>query len=114
MTTDLLPMYRRLRDENSEENFLPVTSPWWNTPQIIYPPKNEFDVEINDSNNRTNIELAERFQRIQAIQAGKETLLASINTNPGTPNWDMDVRGEERGFFRRQPKLMSIKIRGSK
>lgn len=62
MTTDLVPHYRRLLNENSEE-VLPM-SPWCNYTPVVYPPKNEFDVEINHSDNRTNLELARIFERV--------------------------------------------------
>lgn len=100
MKTDLIPMFD-----------LDHGQPWWNKPSILYPPTNEFDENINDSNNRTSIEIARRVQRIQKIQAGKETLLAAIHSNPGKATWELDVLGEEKGIFRRQPKIMSIRIK---
>ncbi len=111
MIPDLSPSFRRFADEDSEYNFLPTVSSWYNTPQVLYPPKNEFDERITYSNNKTNIELANIYKRIEEIRTAKESLIAAIKENPGKTNWDLEVRGEERGIFRIQPKLLTIKIR---
>jgi len=128
MTPDLLPNYRRLLEENSID-FLPSNIPWNNYTPMVYPSKNEFDVDITRSNNDTNIELAKIFERItiknnrhqeilsrentkvQQCHCGTQALIAGINSNPGKSDWSVDVLGEERGFFRRQPKIFGIRIK---
>jgi hypothetical protein len=111
MIPDLSPRFRRFADVDSEYNFLPTVSSWYNTPQLLYSPKNEFDERISYSNNETNIELAKIYKRIEEIRSAKESFITTIKENPGKTNWDLELYGEERGIFRIQPKLLTIKIR---
>jgi hypothetical protein len=78
---------------------------------------NQYDFEINQSNNDTNIELARTYERmnnennqVEKIRLSTAALVEHIQANPGKPTANMITQDGERGIFRRRSILFEVHI----